>query len=183
LSGSALNIFDTQFAINQFSGNQSLLAKILEKFIQQYQNFDTLLIEHLQQNDFHAAKQQVHTIKGVSGNLGMKALHNACKEFEINLAEQTTEHTLEKFLKVFKQTLSAVQNHSVNTDVEESLDLVPKKNDKTALISALKRNEFISKSKMQNYSQSLYFSSEKLGELKQAIDDLDYTRAIALLEQ
>jgi len=90
LSGSNLSIFDAQFTVSQFNGNQSLLLQILEKFIQQ--------------------------------------------------------------------------------------------DDKTTLIAALKRNEFISESQMQNHAQSLDLSSEKPKELQQTIDNLDYAIAIQLLE-
>lgn len=182
MSGTVLNIFDDQFAINQFSGNQSLLVKILGKFIQQYQHFDTLLSDLLQQQDIHTINQQVHTIKGVSGNLGMKALHDACKELEVNLAEQVSELTLKEFIQVFKQTLTVVQNYSAENGIEESLEVAPQQDDKTSLIATLKRNEFISESKIQSYSQSLDLSSEKFNELKQAIDNLDYVSALQLLE-
>lgn len=182
LPGSDLNIFDAQFAVNQFSGNQSLLVKILGKFIQQYAHFDTLLTEHLLQDDLNAAKQQVHTIKGVSGNLGMKALHQACKELEADLANPEKGLTLEEFLSIFKQTLISVQNYSTENDTEESPAPPSAKDDKTTLIAALKRNEFISESKMHHYSQSLDLSPDKLNELKQAIDDLDYPTAILLLK-
>jgi HPt (histidine-containing phosphotransfer) domain-containing protein len=182
LPGSDSSIFDAQFAVNQFSGNQSLLVQILGKFIQQYQNFDTLLSEYLLKDDFNAAKQQVHTIKGVSGNLGMKALHHACKAFEENLANQESGLTLEEFLPIFKQTLSSVQNYSTENSSEKNAEIPPIQDDKTALIAALKRNEFISESKMQNYSQSLDLTSDRLNELKQAIDDLDYPAAILLLK-
>jgi HPt (histidine-containing phosphotransfer) domain-containing protein len=181
LSGSELTIFDTQFAKNQFSGNQLLLLQILNKFLKQYVNFDTLLTERLQQ-DLQAAKQEVHTVKGVSGNLGMTALHNACKELETSLDSPTSEYTLESFLLVFKQTITVVQNYSTENAVEESANVAPQQDEKSILISALKRNEFISESKMQSYLQSLDLPSEKLNELKQAIDELEYETAIKLLE-
>lgn len=182
MSGSDLNIFDTQFATNQFSGNQLLLVQILKKFIQQYAHFDTLLEEHLLQQNIDAAKQDVHTIKGVSGNLGMKTLHQACKDLEVDLANSITDYTLEAFSKIFKQTITVVENYSVENDVEESPTQNIQQDEKAELIAALKRNEFISDSKMQDYSQSLGFPSEKLDKLKQAIDNLDYASAIELLE-
>ena len=174
-----LSIFDSKFATNQFSGNQSLLVKILGKFINQYQDFDALITEYLQQQNFEAAKQQVHTIKGVSGNLGMKALHNACNQLEMKLNNQVTDYTLKEFLQVFKQTLTLVQNYSTENAVEEMSTVGP---EKTQLIAALKRNEFISESKMYNYTKTLDLSSDKLNQLKQAIQDLDYPIAIELLE-
>jgi HPt (histidine-containing phosphotransfer) domain-containing protein len=182
VSGSNLSIFDAEFAINQFSGNQSLLVKILEKFTQQYLHFDTLITEHLQKNDLKEAKLQVHTIKGVSGNLGMKALHHACKELEANLATPITGNALEEFLQVFKQTLTLVQNYSAQGDIEKNPEASPQQEGKTALIAALKRSEFISENQMQSYTQSLDLSPEELNKLKQAIDDLDYANAILLLE-
>jgi len=190
LSGPILSIFDTKFAINQFSGNRLLLVKILGKFVEQHQDFDTLIAEHLQQQDFQTAKQQVHTIKGVSGNLGMKALHDACKQLEMSLANQTTEYTLEEFLQVFKQTLTLVQQYSADSDTQETLEtppeippkVTPQQIERTQLIAALRRNEFISDSKIHNYTQTLDLSAEKLNELKQAIHDLDYPIAIGLLE-
>jgi HPt (histidine-containing phosphotransfer) domain-containing protein len=182
LSGFDLNMFDAQFAVNQFSGNQSLLVQILEKFVQQYQHFDTLLAEHLQQNDLNAVKQQVHTLKGVSGNLGMKVLHQACKDLEENLENQVTEHTVEEFLQTFKQTLALVKIYSKEESTSKSPDTASIQDEKAELIAALKRSEFISDNKMQSYAKALNLSSDKLNELEQAIDDLDYTRAIELLD-
>ena len=184
MSNSDLTIFDAQFSINQFGGNQSLLVKILDKFILQYQYFDASITEYLQHENLQAAKQQIHSIKGVSGNLGMKALHNACKEFELELSHRVTGHSVEIFLTVFKQTLSAVQNYSVENSINtiNAIETAPQQYAKTSLIAALKRKEFISDSKMQNYTQSLDFSSEQLHKLNQAIDNLDYACAIALLE-
>jgi HPt (histidine-containing phosphotransfer) domain-containing protein len=157
-------------------------VQILEKFVQQYQHFDTLLAEHLQQDDLNAVKQQVHTVKGVSGNLGMKALHQACKELEENLDDKVTEHTIEEFLQVFKQTLVLVKNYSKVEDLQTSPETGSIQGEKAELIAALKRSEFISENKMQSYAKALNLSSEKLNELEQAIDDLDYAKAIALLE-
>ena len=183
MSGSDQNYFDVQFAINQFSGNQSLLVKILEKFNQQYLHFDTLLTEKLLQDEILSVQQQVHEIKGVSGNLGMQALHLACKDLELNMKTQITEQILDSFLQVFKQTLALVHGYLAENSNEKSSETAPQQEHKTALIKALKRNEFISDTKMQTFVQSLNMSSEKLTELQQAIDNLDYVSAINLLEQ
>lgn len=181
LSDSDLSIFDAKFATNQFSGNQSLLVKILEKFSLQYQHFETELTEHLQQEELPTVKQQVHSLKGVSGNLGMMALHQACKAFERELSSQVTGHPIEKFLQIFKQTLIVIQDYSAKNASAASPEVAPQQDNKAELIAALKRNEFISGSKMQRYLQSLDWPRDKLDALQQAIDDLDYASAIALL--
>lgn len=114
MSGSDLNIFDTQFAVNQFSGKKELLLQILEKFINQYQHFDSELMNLLQQSDLGTLKQQVHTLKGVSGNLGMNALHQACKEFEVGIPHQPSDQAVESFLSTFKKTLTLIQEYSTS---------------------------------------------------------------------
>ena len=75
-----------------------------------------------------------------------------------------------------------VQNYSAENGSEENPHVTPPQDDKKALIAALKGHEFISEDKMQSYSQSLDLTSEKLNELKQAIENLDYAIAIKLLE-
>jgi len=182
LSDSVLCTFDTQFAINQFSGNKFLLVQILEKFIKEYQYFDTLITEQLQQEDLQSVKKQLHTLKGVSGNLGMKALHQASKNFEESLANPETGYTLENLLQVFKQTLTLIQSFSAKNGVEVPPEITSQKDKKALLIAALNHNAFISESKIESYGQSLDLSTEKLNDLKQAIDNLDYCNAIALLE-
>jgi HPt (histidine-containing phosphotransfer) domain-containing protein len=182
LSDSVICTFDTQFAINQFSGNKFLLVQILDKFIKEYQYFDTLITEQLQQEDLQPVKKYLHTLQGVSGNLGMKALHQASKDFEESLANPKIVYTLEKFLRVFKQTFTLIQSFSVKNSIEGIPNIAHQKDRKALLIAALKHNEFISECDIKSYGQSLGLSTEKLSELKQAIDNLDYSNAIALLE-
>jgi hypothetical protein len=100
----------------------------------------------------------------------------------VSFASQTTEYTLEEFLQVFKQTLTSVQNYTAKNGTEETSDLALQQVEKTRLIAALKRNEFISESKIKTYTQSLNLSSGKLDELTRAIHNLDYPIAIELLE-
>jgi HPt (histidine-containing phosphotransfer) domain-containing protein len=119
-------------------------VKILDKFINQYQHSGTLITEQLQQEDLQAAKAHLHTLKGVSGNLGMKALQQACKELEESLVNKKTENTLENFLQVLKQTLALIQSFSAENGVEVPPEITPQKDKKALLIAALNRNEFIS---------------------------------------
>ena len=85
-------------------------------------------------------------------------------------------------MQVFKQTLTLIQSFSAKNGVEDIPDIAPQKDRKALLIAALKQNMFISESEIKSYGQSLDLSTEKLSELKQAIDNLDYSNAIALLE-
>ena len=175
-------LFDAEFATKQFSGNHALLTQILGKFITQHQDFDTVLTQLIQQGDMELSAHHVHTLKGVSGNLGMTALYNACKTFEEHLVSQVSEDNLEDLVTVFRQTLTAVKNFSAPDAQQVSGNDSLPKTEKTTLIAALRSNEFISDSKMQGYLQSMSLDNETQAQLLQAINDLDYPKAIQLLE-
>jgi HPt (histidine-containing phosphotransfer) domain-containing protein len=175
-------IFDAEFATKQFSGNHVLLTQILGKFISQHQDFDTVLTELIQQGNMETSAHHVHTLKGVSGNLGMTALYNACKTFEEHLASNVSQESLNDLVEVFRQTMIAVNNFSAPDAPQVSENDGLPKSEKAALIAALKSNEFISDSKMQGYLQSMSLDNETQAQLLQAINDLDYPKAIQLLE-
>jgi HPt (histidine-containing phosphotransfer) domain-containing protein len=175
-------IFDVEFATRQFSGNHALLTQILGKFITQHQDFGTVLTQLIQQGDLETSAHHVHTLKGVSGNLGMTALYNACKTFEVYLDSEVSQEDLKELVTVFSQTLTAVKNFSAPDTQQVSVNDGLPKTEKAALIAALKGNEFISDGKMQNYLQSMSLDNETQVQLIQAVNDLDYPKAIQLLE-
>lgn len=185
MSGSEHEVFDTKFALGQFSGNQDLLIQILEKFISQYREVGPLLESYIQQGDTQAAKQQVHTIKGVSGNLGMRALHLTSKEFESTLLADVPSADIKQYLDILENTLIVAEQYaSANTGVDGS-NLVKTETEQTGkerLMNALKRNEFISERKLQDYLGSLDLEDSLLADLRKAIDDLDYSHALSLLQ-
>lgn len=183
MAGTDFDMFDAEFATRQFSGNHALLIQILGKFIAQHQDFDNELTQQLQDNDFDAVKHNVHTLKGVSGNLGMTALYNECKVFEQHLAtKQISDEQRDILSQAFKQTLSVVKAFSEQGSVQKTPENVAANSEKSSLIAALKGNEFISDEKMQRYLASLDIEPSVQEQLQQAIHDLDYPKAIQLLE-
>ena len=69
---------DTEGALNRFSGNAALYERFLLQFPKDG-NFG-LIGPALAAGDMDAALRAAHTLKGVSGNLGMKRLYDACSE-------------------------------------------------------------------------------------------------------
>ena len=74
--------FDRTFALSQFSGDNTLLQVVLEKFAQ-------LCESHIQQLQVstldNGLERLVHSIKGVSGNLGFNRLSAAAQQLESRL--------------------------------------------------------------------------------------------------
>jgi histidine phosphotransfer protein HptB len=177
-------LIDHEFALKQFSGNSALLLKMFGKFLEQYKTVDTLLQDLFSKKDIKNLKLQVHTVKGVSGNLGMKALHVASREFETQLEENTVQHALHNYIDVIHQTLNQVEQ--VITDgvsPERPGNVLPPQltDTKQRLLSALNRNEFITQSKLTEFLKELSLNEEQKSALKSSIGDFDYEKAKNIL--
>lgn len=67
---------DTEGTLKRFAGNEELYVKFLKKFPED-ETFSQIA-PALESNDFEQALTTSHTLKGVSGNLGMTRLYEAC---------------------------------------------------------------------------------------------------------
>ncbi|MDQ6979177.1 MAG: response regulator, partial [Mariprofundaceae bacterium] len=68
---------DLPAALNMLGGNDALLHKILRKFHQGYADGVALLPPLLQQQDWKAAEEWTHDLKGTSGNISAHALYQS----------------------------------------------------------------------------------------------------------
>lgn len=101
---------DTGSALRRFSGNSVLYRKLLLKFPQD----DTFEKTHpaVQVNDWEAAAEEQHTLKGVVSNLGLTPLFADCTETVSLLREEKQgeaaqsyeklRHTYEEFIEVIR---------------------------------------------------------------------------------
>ena len=73
---------------------------------------ENTLVSDIRLQNLDSVRQLVHTIKGVSGNLGMSALHQASRDFEaqINLYENIVGLNFNESEKVEKVILKADNN-------------------------------------------------------------------------
>lgn len=69
---------DVDSAMNRFMNNSGLYEKFLLKFLDD-ENFSKIF-PALSQDDFETALNAAHTLKGISGNLGMMELFDLCSE-------------------------------------------------------------------------------------------------------
>ena len=69
---------DTQSALERFLGKDELYLKFIRKFLDD-SSFDRLK-ESLGEEDYEGALKNVHTLKGVSGNLGFTALYDVASD-------------------------------------------------------------------------------------------------------
>lgn len=86
---SILKSFDVDEALNRISNNSKLYLNILEKFLNNNKNFISVLKDNLEKDELDEAIRNIHTLKGVSGNLGSKIIYQLCLDFEKELRENS----------------------------------------------------------------------------------------------
>ena len=85
--GIALPGLDVREGLQRVSGNQALYLKLLKDFVANFGDMKTPLLKELRSNRLSEAIRQVHSVKGLSGNLGGKALMAAASSLEKTLRE------------------------------------------------------------------------------------------------
>lgn len=93
---------DMEEGLSRTSGNKSLFRKLLVKYLNNYENAPEQVEKLLQENKRNDARILVHSIKGVSGNLGIKTMQNAAAELEGILKDEGNDAGGEAFEKAFE---------------------------------------------------------------------------------
>ncbi len=80
---------DIEDGLSHLGGNQKLFNELLHKFVERNDQFISRLKEDFSAGNFDLVRRSIHTLKGISGNLGMKRLHQACKDAEDNIGNES----------------------------------------------------------------------------------------------
>ena len=98
MKNSGLN---TKDAMARLMGNKKLYLKLLDCFQQDYSQFDEQFILLLQAGNYEEASIKVHSMKGMSGNLGAEALYEISRELEVLCKSKTALAELQTHLTAF----------------------------------------------------------------------------------
>jgi two-component system sensor histidine kinase/response regulator len=79
---------DLEDGLSHLGGNHELFNELLQKFLDRNDQFVLRLREDFLAGNFDLVKRSIHTLKGISGNLGMKQLHRACVDAEENIGQK-----------------------------------------------------------------------------------------------
>ncbi|RLA72797.1 MAG: hypothetical protein DRG24_01985 [Epsilonproteobacteria bacterium] len=93
------NTIDTHRGLKNLDNNQKLYLKILNDF---YRNYTTLIFSNLDHQTF---KRELHTIKGLSANIGATALHT----ISILLEKEADRNLLSEFHKELNSLLAELK--------------------------------------------------------------------------
>jgi len=103
----ALPGVDLPAALRRLSGNRDLLLKMLRNFGQEWSGAHESFHVALSAGDLQQARQRVHTLRGVAGNLSMSTVVAAAEALERALKREES-HEIERCLGTLAATLAPV---------------------------------------------------------------------------
>ncbi|QJR79922.1 Hpt domain-containing protein [Alteromonas pelagimontana] len=178
-------LVDLDFGLSQLGGNKSLLLTLLQKFAREYEQTPAKLEACFTQQDWQQARRYIHTLKGVSGNMGCTSLHNCCLELENALENNSVSAPYNNFLAVLQQTFTVINKLSADIPAAapppEKVAFDP--DARIALMEALKRGQFVSQQQLTDWLAASINDSDKRQAVKDAVNEFDYQTAIALLQE
>jgi PAS domain S-box-containing protein len=180
-------ILDKQHLYNTIS-SEELIEKLLIKFLEQLNNEFVNIIDEIQNHKSNASNL-VHALKGVSGNLGAKALFEICQTIDScykksqDIALEDIE-ALQKALEDVKKELQEKILQDVDNKEVVSLNTQEFEELKTKVQAALKEGSIIQSTEVYSLCESLKIQgqSKKAQALKNSIEDFEYEEALEILQ-
>ena len=129
----ALSALDLKSGLERIGGNEAAYRKLLSKFKNTYADFGDELANALGQNDMERAGRLVHSMKGVSGNIGAQFLYEISSDLNNALNQGATEDLnglLAAFCKEIAKVIGSIallektsERHSIVTGDTIELDV------------------------------------------------------------
>lgn len=101
--GQQINV---EFLLQQFNQSVPIAIQVLQRFVQSQQQEFVEFCQQAQKLELDSVKAKVHSYKGMLGNIGAEAAHQACIELERNL--NTNNKLTSEELLVWQQNVSQV---------------------------------------------------------------------------
>ncbi|MBD3585237.1 Hpt domain-containing protein [Salinimonas sp. HHU 13199] len=174
------SVIDLAFGVSQLSGNRNLYVSLLQKFAAEYQDLPVRLDHALAENRWHDVRTMVHTVKGVAGNLGCNALHAEARVYEDAIRDShTVPASHHSFIDVLSETLRAIDKLASDSGETHTVNISQARQD---FLNALNHHEFISDETLTQWMDTLAMPADKQSAIREAIDELDYDIAIAIVK-
>jgi HPt (histidine-containing phosphotransfer) domain-containing protein len=154
------------------ANNKELYLKLLEKFFNEDKNIIDEVDKLIKKADYQSAKTLIHTIKGVSANLGAEQLNKISSKFEKTLNNEN----LDKIEIIFNQFKAELNN--VFDDIKIILETLSKKdlNDLNAPLDEILKliNDDISEAIDLTLSlKSIFYENELENEYNKLVKEME----------
>jgi signal transduction histidine kinase/DNA-binding response OmpR family regulator len=182
-------------ALSRMAGNEKLLLNQLKRFVESQNLFERKIQEYIKNNDLESAIREVHTLKGLCGNIGANLLFEKAKSLEVYLKEKGFDDkyldllesikldlnilikNIEKRVEIFLPNLKLdVENK--NLDKEEINSLL---NELQQLLDELDSNAITKASELEAYLGK-YGYIEEVEILMNCINEFNFDKASEYLK-
>ncbi len=103
--------FDLRMLKTMIGGSSEILQSLLQTFFADCAGESSVIMASIQKPDLVVAEKQLHRLKGAAGNLGAKALHQACEALDAQLKKGSySAESLQVWLKTFDETMLTLGN-------------------------------------------------------------------------
>lgn len=194
-----IKMLNTEAGLTYLAGNKALYQKLLKRFSEQIQNEYLETVELLRQlssnasNDkFTAAQRDVHTLKGVAGNLAAEGLFELSKQIDLNLKQNHVPNAdlIKQFQQALDQTQIEIEAYLPNPSEPIITDAEGGKLDTAMLekLSQLKQrmlaNEYIEDEELNRLGQNLPSHIQpRWQQVLASLDEFDFAQAVEVLAQ
>jgi signal transduction histidine kinase/CheY-like chemotaxis protein len=114
ISADDFAVWDQADALHRLGGNNALLNKILESFLNDGPKSLTALAKALEENNAPNTQLHAHSLKGSAGNVGALKLQNIAKELEEAAKNKNLAHVQERIEEcenILNETLKIFETH------------------------------------------------------------------------
>lgn len=179
-------IVDFEFINNQVGNDEELALSLLHQFATENLDLIDKLAPLINQSDFDEAQKLVHSLKGVSGNLGIARVHNVSKvlDKELKAPSGVSLAELTELLRIeLDSALALIHGKQPQTHAAQALSLDCLEEMLKELERAITEHELIDTSLLRSFTSGLPESvtHDTRDHLKQAVECFDYSQAQNIL--
>lgn len=178
--------------IAQLEGNRELYLRLLKEFMDQFYESNVEIEKMLEQNKADSARQIIHTVKGVAGNLSTHNLQDTAIELETALIEgNSVENILTRYAFAWQELSESIESleNKINTSTQRELPVQPGNQDIVSrlysnLLKQLDTMDYQATTDWQELKPYLqrYNEAKKVNEIDRCIAILDFKNAAKLLK-
>ncbi|MEJ1383230.1 MAG: response regulator [Candidatus Sedimenticola sp. (ex Thyasira tokunagai)] len=191
----AEGIIDLRRGLHQLAGNRQLYATLLQRLDMRHGDSSARVAKLVATSQFADASDLLHTIKGVSGNLGASLLYRAAVAFEAELKGERKADDLIRLQAEYDEAVEATGTLIRNGVVPEADGVVDADSSTVTMeeithrVSQLRKMavncEYISNEAVAAIVEPCrsLIESELLDQLRQSAADIDYDSLIDLMDQ
>jgi two-component system sensor histidine kinase/response regulator len=176
---------ETKVALDRMGGNISVYKKVLEKFMHSQSSVSGEIKAALEENNIEQAKLLIHSLKGVSGNIGASCLYQQTEHLETLIKQQAvTDTALDEMDNELVQVLMGIKQANLFAQSDNRSEIIDV-NVLNTMIYNLHRLLLDDDPDALDIMDDMYFllkgssMSAKLDSLYKAVGNYDFTTALA----